>query len=87
MVPNLITFNAMISACQKGKQPERAVELLQAMQQQGVEPNTITYNAMISALEKGMQPERALEAFQAMQQQGLVPDVPVVPHQVRAIGR
>ena len=57
----------MISACEKGKQPERALEVFQAMQRQGVVPNVITYNAVISACEKGKQPERALEVFQAMQ--------------------
>ena len=67
MVPDVVTFNALISACEKAKQPERALEVFDAMQQQGVVPNVITYNALISACEKGKQPERALEVFQAMQ--------------------
>ena len=57
MVPNIITYSALISACEKGKQPERALELFEAMKQQGVVPDVITYNALISACEKGEQPD------------------------------
>ena len=57
MVPNVITYSALISACEKGKQPERALELFEAMKRQGVVPNVITYNALISACEKGKQPD------------------------------
>ena len=51
--PNVITYNAMISACEKGQQAERVLQLFEAMQQQRLEPNVITYNAMISACGKG----------------------------------
>ena len=71
----LIMKNIVISACEKGKQPERALEIFDMMQQQGIVPNVITYNALISAFEKGKQPERALEIFDQMQQQGIVPDI------------
>ena len=62
VVPNVITYSALISTCEKSKQPvsERALELFEAMQRQGVVPNVITYGALISACEKGKQPERAL---------------------------
>ena len=53
MVPNVSTYNAVISACEKGKQPERALEVFQAMQRQGVVPNVITYSALISTCEEG----------------------------------
>ena len=60
MVRDVIIYSALISACEKGKQPERALELFEAMKRQGVVPDVITYNALISACEKGKQPERAL---------------------------
>ena len=53
MVPEVITFSALISACEKGKQPGRALELFEAMQRQGVVPDVITYNALINACDKG----------------------------------
>ena len=62
-MPNVITHSTLISTCEKGKQPERALEVFKAMQQQGVMPNVIAYSALISACEKGKQPERALEVF------------------------
>ena len=47
---------ALISADEKGTQPEQAMEMLRAMQQDVV-PNMITYSALISACEKGKQAE------------------------------
>ena len=46
LVPNEITYNALISACEKGKQPEQALKVFEALMQQGVVPNEITYNAL-----------------------------------------
>ena len=66
VVPNVITYNALISACEKGKQPEQAMEVFKAMQQQGVVPDVITYSALISACEKSKQPEQAMEVFKAL---------------------
>ena len=59
MMPDVITYNALISACEKGKQPKQAGQMLQAMQWQRVVPNVVTYNALISAGAKGKQPEQA----------------------------
>ena len=36
-----VTYNALISACEKGKQPERALELFEAMQRQVVVPDVM----------------------------------------------
>ena len=75
VVPGVITYSALINACEKGKQPERALEVFEAVKRQGVVPNTITYSTLISACEKGKQPEQALEHFEAMKRQGMVPNV------------
>ena len=64
-----ITYIAWSSACEKGKQPERALELFEAMKRKGLLPDVITYIALISACEKGKLPERALELFETMQWQ------------------
>ena len=72
--PTLHTYSALISALEKGKQLEQALEIYKEMQQHPVVPNVITYNALISALEKGMQPEQALEIFKEKQQHSIVPN-------------
>ncbi len=41
-----------ISACEKGQQWQRALQLLEATQADGVELDVISYNAAISACEK-----------------------------------
>ena len=60
MIPNVTTYTALISACEKGEQPELALEIAEEMQRHDVIPNVITYRALISACENGKQPERAL---------------------------
>ena len=53
VIPDAITYSALISACEKGKQPEQALLVFASMEQQGVVPDEITYGALISACEKG----------------------------------
>jgi len=36
IVSNAITYNALISACEEGKRPLRALEIFEAMEQQGM---------------------------------------------------
>ena len=50
-------YSALISACEKGKQPDQALKVFEAMVEQGLLPGAITYNALVSACEKGKQPE------------------------------
>ena len=54
-------YNALISACEKGKQTEQALKVFEAMMQQDEVPDTITYSALISACAPG----RALLVFHA----------------------
>ena len=63
LVPDAITYNALISACEKGKLSERALRVLEAMLQQGVMPDAIIHHSLISACEKDKRPERALKGL------------------------
>ena len=47
---SLITCNTLKSSLDQGKQPERAFELCDAMQQQGVMPNVATHIALLQGL-------------------------------------
>ena len=55
----MITYNAVIRACEKSTKPARALELLEETRPKGVKPNVITYSSVISACAKGKLPERA----------------------------
>ena len=57
----MITYSAAISACEKGKSPDEAMELLDGMRQKGLEPGVITCNAAFSACEKAKQSGKGLE--------------------------
>ena len=59
----MITYGALISACGKGAQPQRALQLLEAMLHQGILPDGITYSALVSACGKGTQPQRVLNSW------------------------
>ena len=48
VVPDAITYVALISTRDKGQQTEQALDLCRAVQRQGVAPDAITYDAMIS---------------------------------------
>lgn len=50
VVPNVITFTALISACEKDKRPEHGVYFYETMKQQGVLPNLATYHALMQVL-------------------------------------
>ena len=53
VLPDAISYNAMISSCEKSKQPKRALTVFEAIVQQGVVSNAIIYSTLISACEKG----------------------------------
>eukprot|EP00973_Karenia_brevis_P054878 7629181-Karenia_brevis.AAC.1 len=55
---DVISFNAAISACEKGWQWQRVAPLLNEMRKGDLSPNVISFNAAISACEKGAQWQR-----------------------------
>ena len=63
LLPDGIPYDALISACGKGTQPQRALQLLEAMMHQGLLPDGITYSALVSACGKGAQPQSALHPW------------------------
>merc|ERR1712226_1283361 len=72
--PDVITYSALISACEKACEPEKALELFVEMQRRGLQPDVITYSALISACGKACKPEKAHELFAEMQGRGLQTD-------------
>ncbi|CAK0882276.1 unnamed protein product, partial [Prorocentrum cordatum] len=69
------SYSAGISACEKGKQWERALALLSEMREAKLEPNVISYSAGISTCEKGEQWQRALALLSEMREAKLEPNV------------
>ena len=53
LLPDVITYSAAISACEKGQKPQQALHLLQELQLRGLLPDVITYSAAIRACENG----------------------------------
>ena len=76
-----ISFSAAISACEKGQQWQRALQLMEGMQARSVQPNVISYNAAISACGKGQQWQWVLQLMEGMQARNVpVSDTHLRPH-------
>jgi pentatricopeptide repeat protein len=65
----------LISACEKGKDLLRALQLYNDLQHRGIMPDIITYNALISTCEKGQDLPKALQLWDSFQHQGIKPDI------------
>lgn len=75
IAPNVITYNAAITAFRKGRQCDRAVALLRGMPQRGVPSNVASYSSAISALGDAGRWEEAVSLFREMPAVGLAPDM------------
>ena len=53
LTPEVVSHNAAISACEKGKHWEEALRLLQEMLHRSLTPDVVSHSAAISACEKG----------------------------------
>ena len=75
MCPNVVTYNAAISSCEKGSQWQLALHLLWTAVGGRVSPDIITYSAAMSACETEGQWQTALQLFQIMNCKSLLLDV------------
>ncbi|CAK0841582.1 unnamed protein product [Prorocentrum cordatum] len=73
-LPDVISYNAGISACEKGEQWELALALLSEMREAKLEPDVISYSAGISACEKGGKWQAALALLSEMREAKLEPN-------------
>eukprot|EP00397_Hematodinium_sp_SG-2012_P006098 GEMP01006126.1.p1 GENE.GEMP01006126.1~~GEMP01006126.1.p1 ORF type:complete len:741 (+),score=199.05 GEMP01006126.1:670-2892(+) len=73
--PTVVTYGALITACERGGAWLQAMTLLRDMECVRVHGNTITYNAAISACEKRREWTHALALFDRMQGARIIPDV------------
>ena len=53
LTPDVVSHNAVISMCEKGKNWEEAFRLLQEMLHRSLTPDVVSHSAAISACEKG----------------------------------
>jgi pentatricopeptide repeat domain-containing protein 1 len=73
--PSVVAYNALIDACEKGAQWQRAVEVFEEMKVARVQPDVKLYSALISACEKGAQWQRAMAVFEEMKAARVQPTV------------
>ena len=69
--PDVITYSSLIHACAKSSQVERAFQLVDKMQQQGVKPDVIMCNSLIQACSNSSQVKKAFQLLESLQPQEL----------------
>ncbi|BDA43178.1 Pentatricopeptide repeat-containing protein At5g02860 [Coccomyxa sp. Obi] len=90
--PNTRSYNALIAACERDGEADRALEAFARMEREAtktygyVEPSAVTYNTLISACGKAGKYEEALEIAAAMRSAGHAPDSFTVCSLVAAAG-
>ncbi|CAJ1401389.1 unnamed protein product [Effrenium voratum] len=73
--PNIVSYGAAVSACEKGAQWQIALALLQELAAGSLRPNLLVCNAAISACEKGNQWRHAVQLLALMQTTGIQADM------------
>ena len=76
LTPDLSSYNACILACERGRRPAEAVELLrEVVAERELAPNSVTYDACISACGKGGDWAMAVDLLREMEEgKGLTPN-------------
>ena len=64
--PNLISFNSLLSSCEKASRWQVAQRLWEDMQRSKLRPDLVSYNSMISAFEKASEWQKAVDVFGAL---------------------
>lgn len=73
--PSVVSYNAAISACARGRKPDVALSLLEDMRKRsGIRPNRYSYAAALSALARIGRAGQALRLLDEMREEGVEPD-------------
>merc|ERR1719487_530553 len=72
---NTQSYSAVINACAKANNPERAESWLKKMAAAGLEVDVVSYSAVIDACGRSNNCEKAREVFQAMLDKGIKPSI------------
>ncbi|CAJ1789273.1 unnamed protein product [Sphenostylis stenocarpa] len=70
LVPDVVTYNALIDGCCKTLRLERALELLNDMKTRGVVPNRVTYDSFIRYYSAVNEIDKGVEMLREMQRLG-----------------
>ncbi|CAE7263383.1 unnamed protein product, partial [Symbiodinium sp. KB8] len=73
--PDVVSYSAAISSCEKGGSWPLALQLFDSMRQSELSPDVISYSAAISSCEKGMRWQLALQLFGSLSEEKLRPNV------------
>lgn len=75
ILPSIVSYNAAITACARGRRFEMALDLLRDMHaKSGISPDRYSYAAAMTGLAKAGKPTRALLLLQDMRKAGMTPD-------------
>ncbi|OLP90813.1 Pentatricopeptide repeat-containing protein, chloroplastic [Symbiodinium microadriaticum] len=87
VLPNVVAYNASISACEKSEQWQRAVHLLEEMFLQQTQVDEISYNSAISACEKAGRWPQALQLLADALRQEVPIDIITINAAISSCGK
>ncbi len=87
--PDLVTYNALMDACEKGNRLEEAQRIFreELRPEKGLGPDIFSYTVLINALGKRGQLAEALALFEEAEARGLQPELPAYTAVVKAAVR
>nr|AYM00635.1 pentatricopeptide repeat protein [Salvia miltiorrhiza] len=73
--PDLVSYNCLVDVFCKGRELQKAYELVGRMRDEGIDLDVITYTSLIGGLGLVGQPDKAREVLKEMREYGCYPDV------------
>lgn len=75
IAPTIVSYNAAITACSRGRRSDLALDLLRNMRpRSGISPDRYSYAAAMAGLAKAGKPLAALVLLEDMRKDGVAPD-------------
>ena len=85
MKPEVISYSAAISECEKGAEWVLPFKLLNEMRQWNLTPEVLSCSAAITAREKGVEWLQPFELFKEIRQSDLKPEHGIVQHRHQGV--
>eukprot|EP00899_Mesostigma_viride_P015587 jgi/Mesvir1/24029/Mv10769-RA.2 len=87
VVPDVITYSSLITACERVGDAQLALQLFRDMCERGIAPDVVVYSALVSACNKGECWQECLMVLRHMAENGVPPNEYTYTACIDALGR
>ncbi|KAG2697754.1 hypothetical protein I3760_07G119900 [Carya illinoinensis] len=75
VIPDVVSYNCLVDVYCKGREVDKAYNVVEKMRSEDITPDAITYTSLIGGLGLIGQPDKAKEVLKEMKEYGCYPDV------------